>query len=102
MRLAIDDFGTGYSSFTQLRAFTFDLLKIDMTFIRGIEESSRDRGVVEGILRLADVLHLDVIAEGIETAGQRDLLRQMGCRFGQGYFFSRPAPTVQPTLVARL
>ncbi|MDJ0376001.1 GGDEF domain-containing phosphodiesterase [Cryobacterium sp. PH31-L1] len=100
VRLAIDDFGTGYSSFTQLRAFTFDLLKIDMTFIRGIEESSRDRGVVEGILRLADVLHLDVIAEGIETAGQRDLLRQMGCRFGQGYFFSRPAPTVQPTLVS--
>ncbi|MDJ0337799.1 GGDEF domain-containing phosphodiesterase [Cryobacterium sp. PH31-O1] len=99
VRWAIDDFGTGYSSFTQLRTFTFDLLKIDMTFIRGIEESSRDRGMVEGILRLADALHLDVIAEGIETAGQRDLLREMGCRFGQGYFFSRPAPSVQPTLV---
>ena len=100
VRLAIDDFGTGYSSFTQLRAFTFDLLKIDMTFIRGIEESARDRGVVEGILRLADVMHLDVIAEGIETAGQRDLLREMGCRYGQGYYFSRPSPAAQPTLVS--
>ncbi|SEM88216.1 putative bifunctional diguanylate cyclase/phosphodiesterase [Cryobacterium luteum] len=100
VRLAIDDFGTGYSSFTHLRAFTFDLLKIDMTFIQGIEESGRDRGVVEGILRLADVLHLDVIAEGIETAGQRDLLREMGCRYGQGYYFSRPSPAAQPTLVA--
>ncbi|WP_166788103.1 putative bifunctional diguanylate cyclase/phosphodiesterase [Cryobacterium glaciale] len=100
VRLAIDDFGTGYSSFTQLRTFTFDLLKIDMTFIQGIEESGRDRGVVEGILRLADVLHLDVIAEGIETAGQRDLLREMGCRYGQGYYFSRPSPTAHPTLVS--
>jgi len=100
VRLAIDDFGTGYSSFTQLRAFTFDLLKIDMTFIRGIEKSDRDRGVVEGILRLADVMHLDVIAEGIETAGQRDLLREMGCRYGQGYFFSRPSPAARPTLVS--
>ena len=100
VRWAIDDFGTGYSSFTQLRTFTFDLLKIDMTFIRGIEESSRDRGMVEGILRLADALHLDVIAEGIETAGQRDLLREMGCRYGQGYYFSRPSPAAQPTLVS--
>jgi len=98
VRLAIDDFGTGYSSFAHLRSFTFDVLKIDMTFIRGIEESVRDRGVVEGILRLADVLRLDVVAEGIETAGQRDLLTQMGCRFGQGFFFSRPAPTVEPAL----
>jgi len=101
VRLAIDDFGTGYSSFAHLRSFTFDVLKIDMTFIRGIEESRRDRGVVEGILRLADVLRLDVVAEGIETAGQRDLLTQMGCRFGQGYFFSRPAPTVEPTIVSQ-
>ena len=100
VRLAIDDFGTGYSSFTQLRTFTFDLLKIDMTFVQGIEKSSRDRRVVEGILRLADVLHLDVIAEGIETAGQRDLLREMGCRYGQGYYFARPSPAAQSTLVS--
>ena len=56
--------------------------------------------MVEGILRLADALQLDVVAEGIETAGQRDLLREMGCRYGQGYYFSRPSPAAQPTLVS--
>jgi diguanylate cyclase (GGDEF)-like protein len=96
VKLAIDDFGTGYSSFTHLRAFTVDLLKIDLTFVRDLERSEHDRAIVEGILRLADSLGLDVVAEGIETAGQRDLLRSMGCRFGQGYLFSRPDASVRP------
>jgi EAL domain-containing protein (putative c-di-GMP-specific phosphodiesterase class I) len=96
VRLAIDDFGTGYSSFTHLKAFTVDLLKIDLTFIRDLERSEHDRAIVEGILRLADSLHLDVVAEGIETTGQRDLLTEMGCRFGQGYLFSRPGPQASP------
>ncbi|MCY7403607.1 MAG: EAL domain-containing protein, partial [Cryobacterium sp.] len=90
VRLAIDDFGTGYSSFTHLRAFTVDLLKIDLTFIRDLERSDHDRAIVDGILRLADSLNLDVVAEGIETSGQRDLLTEMGCRYGQGYLFSKP------------
>ncbi|TFB96976.1 bifunctional diguanylate cyclase/phosphodiesterase [Cryobacterium sp. HLT2-28] len=96
VRLAIDDFGTGYSSFTHLKAFTVDLLKIDLTFIRDLERSEHDRAIVEGILRLADSLNLDVVAEGIETTGQRDLLTGMGCRYGQGYLFSKPAPSVSP------
>ena len=96
VRLAIDDFGTGYSSFTHLRAFTVDLLKIDLTFIRDVESSDHDRAIVEGIVRLADSLNLDVVAEGIETPSQRDLLRGMGCRYGQGYLFSKPAPSVRP------
>jgi diguanylate cyclase (GGDEF)-like protein/PAS domain S-box-containing protein len=96
VRLAIDDFGTGYSSFTHLKAFTVDLLKIDLTFIRDLERSEHDRAIVEGILRLADSLNLDVVAEGIETTGQRDLLTEMGCRFGQGYLFSRPGPQASP------
>ncbi|TFC49910.1 bifunctional diguanylate cyclase/phosphodiesterase [Cryobacterium sp. TMT2-17-1] len=96
VRLAIDDFGTGYSSFTHLRAFTVDLLKIDLTFIRDVESSDHDRAIVEGILRLADSLNLDVVAEGIESTSQRDLLRSMGCRFGQGYLFSKPTPSVHP------
>ncbi|TFC88005.1 phosphodiesterase [Cryobacterium sinapicolor] len=99
VRLAIDDFGTGYSSFTHLRAFTVDLLKIDLTFIRDLESSDHDRAIVEGILRLADSLNLDVVAEGIETASQRDLLRGMGCRYGQGYLFSKPAPSAYPALL---
>jgi EAL domain-containing protein (putative c-di-GMP-specific phosphodiesterase class I) len=96
VRLAIDDFGTGYSSFTHLRSFTVDLLKIDLTFIRDLERSEHDRAIVEGILRLSDSLHLDVVAEGIETTAQRDLLTDMGCRYGQGYLFSKPSPAVLP------
>ncbi|HSP74595.1 MAG TPA: EAL domain-containing protein [Cryobacterium sp.] len=96
--LAIDDFGTGYSSFSHLRAFTVDLLKIDLTFIRDVESSDHDRAIVEGILRLADSLNLDVVAEGIETPSQRDLLQGMGCRYGQGYLFSKPAPSASPAL----
>ncbi|MBC7441644.1 MAG: EAL domain-containing protein [Ramlibacter sp.] len=99
VRLAIDDFGTGYSSFTHLRAFTVDLLKIDLTFIRDLELSQHDRAIVEGILRLADSLNLDVVAEGIETTSQRDLLKSMGCRYGQGYLFSKPAPAVTPQVL---
>ncbi len=98
VRLAIDDFGTGYSSFTHLKAFTVDLLKIDLTFIRDLECSDHDRAIVEGILRLADSLNLDVVAEGIETTGQRDLLTEMGCRYGQGYLFSKPAPSASPNV----
>jgi len=96
VKLAIDDFGTGYSSFTHLRSFTVDLLKIDLTFVRDLERSDHDRAIVEGILRLGDSLHLDVVAEGIETTTQRDLLIGMGCRYGQGYLFSRPGPAVRP------
>ena len=99
MWLAIDDFGTGYSSFTHLREFTVDLLKIDLSFIRDLERSDHDRAIVEGILRLADSLNLDVVAEGIETATQRDLLRAMGCRYGQGYLFSKPTPSASPSVI---
>ncbi|MDJ0354001.1 GGDEF and EAL domain-containing protein [Pseudarthrobacter sp. PH31-O2] len=96
VRLAIDDFGTGYSSLSHLRAFDIDLLKVDITFVRDIETSAHDRAVVEGVIRLADSLKLEVVAEGIETTGQLDLLLKMGCRFGQGYLFSRPSPDVSP------
>ncbi|POH70999.1 hypothetical protein C3B59_03265 [Cryobacterium zongtaii] len=99
VRLAIDDFGTGYSSFTHLREFTVDLLKIDLSFIRDLERSEHDRAIVEGILRLADSLNLDVVAEGIETTNQRDLLQAMGCRYGQGYLFSKPTPSATPSVV---
>jgi diguanylate cyclase (GGDEF)-like protein/PAS domain S-box-containing protein len=99
VRLAIDDFGTGYSSFTHLREFTVDLLKIDLSFIRDLERSDHDRAIVEGILRLADSLNLDVVAEGIETAHQRDLLQAMGCRYGQGYLFSKPTPSASPSVI---
>ncbi len=98
VRLAIDDFGTGYSSFSHLRALEVDLLKVDRTFVRDIETSAQDRAIVEGIIRLAESLKLDVVAEGIETTRQLDLLLEMGCRFGQGHLFSRASADVSPVV----
>ncbi|MFJ6520553.1 aminotransferase class I/II-fold pyridoxal phosphate-dependent enzyme [Streptomyces filamentosus] len=88
--IAIDDFGTGFSSLSYLREFPLDILKIDKSFIDQIVTDGQQVAIVEGIVRLADVLGLQVIAEGIETEAQRDLLRAMGCGFGQGYLFAEP------------
>lgn len=88
--IAIDDFGTGFSSLSYLREFPIDVLKVDKSFIDDIVTDGQQVALVEGIVRIADVLGLQVIAEGIENEGQRDLLAAMGCRFGQGFLFARP------------
>ncbi|MET7619749.1 aminotransferase class I/II-fold pyridoxal phosphate-dependent enzyme [Streptomyces sp. NPDC005408] len=88
--IAIDDFGTGFSSLSYLREFPIDVLKVDKSFIDDIVTDGQQVALVEGIVRIADVLGLQVIAEGIENGGQRDLLAAMGCRFGQGFLFARP------------
>jgi diguanylate cyclase (GGDEF)-like protein/PAS domain S-box-containing protein len=90
VKLAIDDFGTGYSSLSYLRELPFDVLKIDKSFIDGIATSQQGLALVEGINRIAETLHLSVIAEGIEAELQRDLLVSMGCQFGQGYLLAMP------------
>ncbi|MFF9238939.1 aminotransferase class I/II-fold pyridoxal phosphate-dependent enzyme [Streptomyces sp. NPDC014801] len=92
VRIAVDDFGTGFSSLRYLREFPLDVLKIDKTFIDDVPGDPRQVALVEGIVRIADTLGLTVIAEGIEHAAQRELLADMGCRFGQGYLFARPMP----------
>jgi PAS domain S-box-containing protein len=88
--LSIDDFGTGHSSLSRLRAFPVDVLKIDRSFITGIEDDVESREIAQLIVHLAHHLHLKVIAEGIETSGQRTYLQQFGCEYGQGYLFSEP------------
>ncbi|QUW88855.1 putative signaling protein [Streptomyces sp. V17-9] len=90
VRIAVDDFGTGFSSLRYLRDFPIDVLKIDKSFIDDIPQDSRQVALVEGIVRIADTLDLEVIAEGIEHPAQRNRLARMGCRFGQGYLFARP------------
>lgn len=90
VRMAIDDFGTGYSSLSYLRQMPIDVLKIDKSFIDTISSSSQQRALVDGIIRLAHTLGLEVIAEGIETSAERDLLTDIGCPLGQGYLYSRP------------
>jgi diguanylate cyclase (GGDEF)-like protein/PAS domain S-box-containing protein len=91
IKIAMDDFGTGYSSLAYIRKFELDILKIDKSFVDGLGVSnSDDASLVKAIISLATSLQLEVVAEGIERADQRDELQSMGCRLGQGYFYSRP------------
>ena len=90
--LSIDDFGTGYSSLSYLRRLPARQLKIDQTFVRDLEEQDDARAVVHAVVRLAHALGLKVVAEGVETQGQRDILLEMQCDELQGYFFARPMP----------
>ncbi len=92
IRLALDDFGTGYSSLSYLKRLPLDELKIDRSFVMGVPDDAADTAIVETILTLAASLGLEVIAEGVESAEQRDWLASRGCRLFQGYHFHRPAP----------
>jgi EAL domain-containing protein (putative c-di-GMP-specific phosphodiesterase class I)/putative methionine-R-sulfoxide reductase with GAF domain len=100
--LHMDDFGTGYSSLNHLHQFPFDVLKIDRSFVQRMNAGQQPLQIVQTILDLARVLRMDVVAEGIETEEQLQMLREMGCRYGQGYLFSRPLPAAGvETLLAR-
>ena len=90
IQLLIDDFGTGYSSLSYLHRFSLDGLKIDRSFINQMDEGKRSQEIVQAIITLANILDLDVVAEGIETSQQLDLLQAFKCELGQGYFFSPP------------
>jgi diguanylate cyclase (GGDEF)-like protein/PAS domain S-box-containing protein len=90
IRLAIDDFGTGYSSLSYLHRFPLDTLKIDRSFIRDIRNNGEGMEIAKTILPMASNLRLDVVAEGVETLEQVALLRQLHCKYAQGYYFSRP------------
>jgi diguanylate cyclase (GGDEF)-like protein len=90
--VSIDDFGTGYSSLSYLKKFDIDFLKIDQSFVRNLEHGSDDMALCEAIIVMAHKLELKVIAEGVETVQQRDLLALAGCDYVQGYLYSRPLP----------
>jgi diguanylate cyclase (GGDEF)-like protein/PAS domain S-box-containing protein len=90
IQLAIDDFGTGYSSFSYLHRFPLDTLKIDRSFISGMGKDGEGMEIARTILPMANNLRLDVVAEGVETVQQVALLKKLQCKYGQGYFFSKP------------
>ena len=90
--LAIDDFGTGYSSLQALQRFPFDIVKIDRSFVEGIEVKEQEAAIVAAVISLAHALDLVAVAEGVETAGQAERLRALGCDIAQGFHFARPQP----------
>jgi EAL domain-containing protein (putative c-di-GMP-specific phosphodiesterase class I) len=92
VEVALDDFGTGYSSLGQLDQLEVDTLKIDRGFIAPLPDDAGRLAIVTAMLTLAHALDKRVVAEGIETAAQADLLRRLGCSLGQGYYFDRPLP----------
>ena len=91
---ALDDFGTGYSSLSYVRSLHFDVLKIDRAFVKNLPEES-SLALVRAMLGIADSLGITPLAEGVENTEQFELLRSLGCRFGQGYLFSPPIPAAQ-------
>lgn len=92
MSLAIDDFGTGYSSLSYLKLFPLDRLKLDRSFVSDIEHDPNDAMICAATVGLAHSLHLELIAEGVESGAQRAFLCELGCDLLQGYYFHRPMP----------
>jgi EAL domain-containing protein (putative c-di-GMP-specific phosphodiesterase class I) len=91
VRLVLDDFGTGYSSFQHLKDFPIDTLKIDRSFVANLGRSSQDAAIVASVVSMASALGLGVVAEGVETETQAQLLRELGCPMAQGFHFGAPA-----------
>ncbi|MGD8111261.1 EAL domain-containing protein [Vibrio sp. TRT 17S01] len=92
VHIAIDDFGTGYSSLAYLHKLPFDCLKIDRTFVTKLEQATLDTSIVAAIINITKSLKVDLVAEGIETIEQAQMLKQLNCPQGQGFLYSRPVP----------
>jgi EAL domain-containing protein (putative c-di-GMP-specific phosphodiesterase class I) len=93
--IAIDDFGTGYSAISYLGHFPISTLKIDRSFVRDIDARGKNLALVKAMISMAESLGLDVVAEGVETQQQADVLASLACHRAQGYLFGRPMPEVQ-------
>lgn len=101
IRIQIDDFGTGYSSLSYLRHLPIDTLKIDRSFISQVDINSADQAIVSAVFAMAKSLELRVVAEGVETEAQLEVLNRHNCEIAQGYFFSRPLPSDQCSVLLR-
>lgn len=95
LRVAVDDFGTGYSSLNYLHRFPIDVLKVDRSFVSSMLLNRKSQGIVRALTELAQINHMEVIAEGIDHRDQINLLQDYGCRYGQGFLFTRPMSEAQ-------
>ncbi len=95
--LSMDDFGTGYSSLSYLKQFPFSTIKIDRSFIQNLAYSPADIAIVDAVITLGRGLGLNIVAEGVETVELKELLRDLGCEYIQGYLFSKPLPVDKAT-----
>jgi diguanylate cyclase (GGDEF)-like protein len=95
IRIALDDFGTGYASMSNLKRFPVDALKIDRSFVHELQLNPEDGAIVDAVISLGRSLNMEVVAEGIETAAQRDFLTALGCTTGQGFLYGRATPAVE-------
>ena len=95
MRVALDDFGTGFSSLASLHLLNTDVIKIDQSFVADLDTNAYKKALVESMVKVAQSLKLNTVAEGVETLEQKILLHVLGCDIGQGYLFSKPLPLEQ-------
>jgi EAL domain-containing protein (putative c-di-GMP-specific phosphodiesterase class I) len=101
LQLAIDDFGTGYSSLARLKHLPVDILKIDRSFVRDVDQDRDAASMVSAMIALASNLGMTPLAEGIETEGEWRFLADRGCPLGQGFYFSRPVPAADILAIHR-
>ncbi|HEY4772933.1 MAG TPA: EAL domain-containing protein, partial [Steroidobacteraceae bacterium] len=99
VQLALDDFGTGYSSLSYMKRFPIDTLKIDQSFVRNLTTDTDDASIVSAVINMGRSLHMQVVAEGVETSAQAELLRAQHCPEAQGNYFSLP---VAPPGIAQM
>jgi diguanylate cyclase (GGDEF)-like protein/PAS domain S-box-containing protein len=99
VRIAIDDFGTGFSSLGHLRRFPVDVLKVDRSFVQGVEHDAKDAAITANLTSLAHALGLVAIAEGVESDGQMESVRELGCDVAQGFLFAQPVPGDEMTVM---
>ena len=97
--LSVDDFGTGFSSLSYLRKYPVSRVKIDKSFVDGLDRADADESLVVAIIAMANALHLSAVAEGVECDEQAAVLRDLGCDLGQGYLWGKPAPMQREPLV---
>lgn len=95
VRLSLDDFGTGYSALSYLKRYNFDMLKIDRSYVQGMQETEREARLVKAIIAMAHGLDMKIVGEGTETLAQCDLLKNYGCDVAQGYYYSKPLPPAE-------